>query len=89
MLLLINTFILHLLACDPSESDPATRLNPGCNYAGMCVEIRGYTRCLCCEPDTQSDKKICGEHWNCDPENPSETCVKYEGSVCTDVVEYN
>jgi len=89
MLLLINTFIVHLLACDPSENDPVTDLNPGCNYAGRCFEVRNNNRCVCCIPDTQSDKKLCGEHWNCDPENPSETCVKYEGSQCTEVVEYN
>jgi len=87
MLLLINTFIVYLLACDHSENDPVTQLNAGCNYAGKCFAIPGRdSRCVCCKP---YDQTFCGEHYTCDPENPSETCVEFSGTTCTDATQYH
>jgi len=88
MLFFIHTFILHLLACDPSESDPVTGINPGCNYAGICYPIGNRGICLCCVPDSQADNNYCGEHWSCDRDNPSETCIRYSGNRCTDIEQY-
>jgi len=88
MLLLFQIFLVHLLACDPSESDPVTGLSAGCNYAGLCVSFSPSSGiCFCCKPETQGGTN-CGEHWTCDPENPLEGCVWYSGNSCSEVVEY-
>ena len=90
MLLLIQIFIVHLLACDVSENDPVTSINPGCNYAGICFQHpkKDETLCVCCEPDTQEDGNLCGEHWTCDPENPLEGCVAFFGATCSRVKQH-
>jgi len=88
MLLLFQIFLMHLLACELSENDPITSLNPGCNYAGICVSQFGRHSCFCCNPETQGGSN-CGEHWTCNPEKPLEGCVKFKGATCSETIEYS
>jgi len=87
MLLLFQIFLVRLLACDISENDENTQINPGCNYAGICRPHGPFNLCECCEPTDQGGDN-CGEHWTCDPENPLQGCVLYSGRSCSKVREY-
>ena len=88
MLFLIQVFLVHLLACDPANTDPVTSLNSGCNNAGLCVSAGPVSFCVCCIPESHPENNLCGAHWTCDPEDPLKGCVRFSGNTCTTIKQY-
>jgi len=91
MFLNLGAFFLLGLGCVIDDNDPITGLNEQCNYAGTCAPfiLPGTTICQCCAPSQQDDDNICGEHWICDPNNPTYQCLAFsDPNGCDVLTEY-
>ena len=92
MFLISVVLVTYVFACDHSLNDAITGINPECNYAGTCSGLVGpfgtiYT-CKCCAPEQLDANNVCGEHWLCDPDNPTYQCLEFDGTSCTEETEW-
>jgi len=80
---LFNVVWLSIVSACIEEENREDSLNHRCNNAGTCRSggIFGDT-CECCSP---YDSTTCGGNWVCDPNNPTEQCLTFEGSTCSTV----
>jgi len=80
--------LLTAYGCDVEYNDETTGLNPGCNFAGTCVEItHDIPICICCAPE-KFGHNICGSNWVCDQTSPSFQCYEFSSDDCTKVNQY-
>jgi len=88
MILTTLTIIVTAFGCDVDRNDATTGLNPGCNYAGVCMQVTtDISTCLCCGPE-KFGENICGGNWVCDPSSPSFQCYEYSSGDCSEVKQY-
>jgi len=88
MLLTLIMMVFTAMGCNMDENDPLTGLNPGCNFAGVCMEMQsGISTCVCCKPDNFGGN-ICGDIWTCDHEAPTFKCYEFTADNCAVVVKY-
>jgi len=88
MILMILWVLLTAFGCDVEHNDGTTGLNPGCNFAGVCVQITpDISTCVCCTPEKFGDN-ICGANWVCDQNSPSFQCFEFSSDDCSKVNQY-
>lgn len=87
MMLTSLIVLFTALGCDVEYNDATTGLNPGCNFAGVCIRIFGFSMCICCAPEKFGDN-ICGSNWVCDRTSPSSQCYEFSSGDCSKVKHY-
>jgi len=88
MILTLLMIILTALGCEVARNDATTGMNPGCNYAGVCMQVTSdISTCLCCAPE-KFGENICGSNWVCDPNSPSFHCYDFSSDDCSKVKQY-
>jgi len=88
MILTLLTMLLTAYGCDVEYNDETTGLNPGCNFAGVCVQITDdMSICVCCAPE-KFGRNICGANWVCDPSSLSFQCFEFSSDDCSKVNQY-
>jgi len=91
MNLLIVPLMTYVSACIVGENlggENDGSLNKECNNAGTCVEGRRLDYCLCCSPYIEGESNNCAQNWVCDVNNPTIECYTFQGSDCTQVLNY-
>jgi len=89
MFLILGAFLLLAMGCELENNDPVSGINADCNNAGTCIEFFGGTNiCSCCAPSQLDEGNLCGDHWICDPSNPTHECMEFSGDECTELVKY-
>lgn len=88
MILTLLLIILTALGCEVARNDVTTGLNPGCNYAGICMQVTSdISTCFCCAPE-KFGENVCGSNWVCDPNSPSFQCYEFSSDDCSKVKQY-
>jgi len=84
--------LLFILAtafgCNVGDNDAITGLNPGCNFAGVCMQVNSnFSTCLCCAAEGFGHS-VCGKNWICDRSSPSYQCYEFSSGDCSKVKQY-
>lgn len=80
--------LLTVFGCQVEYNDATTGLNPGCNFAGVCVQVsKDISTCVCCAPEEYGNN-ICRGIWVCDRSSPSFQCLEFSSDDCSKVNQY-